>query len=312
MKSKILLVATLLLGIIFTVPNAAQAADVPVFTPPEIYEYGSPVTIHIDGQYLPCDVDPIIQNGRVLLPMRAAGEALGASVSWNGNTRCVTVAKDDNLIYFFVDSTNYYINGEPYTTDVAPTIIQDRTLLPLRAFAEALGTRVDWDQYLLDVSISTTGEKAELPAPPIDTTNDVYRYVQKYYTPYSDGNSILGSWMYHSTESGIETETYEFFYDTNQGIQNIEIIARYYPYYDFPTIDIYKSDTKLDGYRYLRHNYQNIIYLKDMGHGYVGHTDAEFQMLSGNLTQTGLLWYAMETDAFESYQAIGPLTFSRF
>lgn len=312
MKKRGLLLATALIGSILATPLASQANETPVFTPPDIYEHGTPVTIHIDGNYLPCDVDPIIQNGRTLMPMRAAGEALGAAVSWDGNTRCITVAKDGNLIYFFVGSTNYYVNGETHTTDVAPTIIKNRTMLPLRAFAEALGTRVDWDQYLLDISISTTGEKALLPAPPIDTVNDVYKFVQKYYTPSTSNSGLYGSWRHSGSYYGTPTETYEFFYDTSQGIQNIEIIARYYPYFDFPTIDIYKSSTKIDNHRYLRDNYQNIIYLKDMGHDYIGHTDTEFQMLNGRLTKTGLLWYQMETDIFESYEPLTPESYNRF
>lgn len=308
---KLILTLFILAGFLIA-PVESYASDQPVFSAPEIYEYGTPITIHIDGEYLPCDVDPVIQDGRTLLPMRAAGEALGATISWDGNTQCVTVEKDTNIVQFFVGNPTYYINGELYSTDVAPTIIKNRTMLPLRAFAEALGTRVDWDQYLLDVSISTTGEKVNLPAPPIDTTNDVYKYIQKYYTPSSDSSSILGSWTYRGFEYGIETETYEFFYDTPQGIQNIEVIARYYPYFDFPTIDIYKSDTKLDNNRYLRYNFQNIIYLKDTAHGYIGHSDTEYQMINDNLFKTAILWYQMETDIFERYEAVGPYAYLKF
>lgn len=305
------IIASILLCGMLTTATPAMAANQSTFTPPDIYEYGTPVTIHIDGEYLPTDVDPVIEKGRTLLPMRAAGEALGATITWDGNTRCITVAKDNDLIYFFVGSTTYYVNNETRTTDVAPTIIKDRTMLPLRAFAEALGTRVDWDQYLLDVSISTTGEAAQLPTPAIDTSNDVYRYVQKYYTPSANTSEIFGSWKREDSNYGTPTETYEFFYNTKQGIQNVEIIACYYPYFDFPTINIYKSDTKITDGRYLRFNYQNILYLKDMGHDYIGHTDTEFKMTT-NLEETGTLWYAMETDLFEHYEPKTPETYTRF
>ena len=37
------------------------------------------------------------------------------------------------------------VNDEPVVFDVAPTIINDRTMVPLRAIFEALGADVDWD-----------------------------------------------------------------------------------------------------------------------------------------------------------------------
>lgn len=39
------------------------------------------------------DVAPFINNGRTLVPVRAVSEALGASVSWDGEARLVTVVK---------------------------------------------------------------------------------------------------------------------------------------------------------------------------------------------------------------------------
>jgi hypothetical protein len=310
---KKLLKSILIACAILAVPSSASAADVNQFTPPEVYETGTPITIHIDGMYLPCDVDPIIQNGRILIPMRAAGEALDAVIGWDGNNRCVTVAKGDDLIYFFVDSTDYLVNGESRSTDVAPTIINNRTLLPLRVFAEALGTRVDWDQYLLDVSISTNGQRTYLPNPPIDTANDVYRFVQKFYTPsISSANSIFGSWKYSGDVYDAPGEIYEFFYQTDAGIQNVEVIAAFRPYFDFPTIEVFKSNTRYETNRYLRLNWQDILYVKDMGKGYAGHLETEFKMLDNNLVETGLLQYALGTGEFEYYTAIGPNVFTRF
>lgn len=38
------------------------------------------------------------------------------------------------------------VNGQPVTTDVAPIIENDRTLVPIRALSEPLGFTVDWNQ----------------------------------------------------------------------------------------------------------------------------------------------------------------------
>jgi len=51
-----------------------------------------------------------------------------------------------NTIRFTIGSTNYTINNTPHTTDVAPFLdtVLNRTMIPLRAVAVALGAEVDW------------------------------------------------------------------------------------------------------------------------------------------------------------------------
>jgi hypothetical protein len=43
----------------------------------------------LDGQLLSFDVQPIIEDGRTLVPLRTIFEALGANVSWDENTQTV-------------------------------------------------------------------------------------------------------------------------------------------------------------------------------------------------------------------------------
>lgn len=47
----------------------------------------SKVTVTVNGDAIYFDVEPFIENGRVLVPARAIMEALGAEVSWD-NMRC--------------------------------------------------------------------------------------------------------------------------------------------------------------------------------------------------------------------------------
>lgn len=87
-------------------------------------------------------VDP---SGRTMVPLRALGEALGAKVVWNGDLNAVTMVKDETVLQFVINSTNYYVDSEKRTGDIAPIIKDGRTYLPLRVAAEALGRRVYWD-----------------------------------------------------------------------------------------------------------------------------------------------------------------------
>ena len=38
-----------------------------------------------------------------------------------------------------------YVNGEKLEFDVAPVLLNDRTMVPVRAISEALDCSVDWD-----------------------------------------------------------------------------------------------------------------------------------------------------------------------
>ena len=56
MKKTCLLLMALIGGILLA-PTAASADYVP-----PICEIGTPITLHVDGEYVPCDVDPIARK----------------------------------------------------------------------------------------------------------------------------------------------------------------------------------------------------------------------------------------------------------
>lgn len=122
------------------------------------------INVYVDGYYVPSDVSPMIDNDRVFIPMRAAAEAMGANVEWDNITRSVSVQKGDISAYFLIGSKTYYVNNVPIENDVAPQIVGDRTMLPIRVFAESLGADVEWDNENRNVIIrSGTSNEPESP-----------------------------------------------------------------------------------------------------------------------------------------------------
>ena len=107
-----------------------------------------PINVLIDGSPLTADVPPINTNGRVLVPLRAISEALNALVEWNGEEQMITIYNNDKACILTIDNNNVVVIGLEDTTiinlDVPPTIKNDRTLLPIRFFAEFFGCDVDW------------------------------------------------------------------------------------------------------------------------------------------------------------------------
>ena len=104
------------------------------------------IKVSLNGGFLEFDVNPSIINGRTMVPLRVIFEALSASVDWNGETNTVVSKKNDTTISLTIDSDQMTINNQTITLDSPATIIEGRTLVPVRAVSEAFGIKVDWDE----------------------------------------------------------------------------------------------------------------------------------------------------------------------
>lgn len=104
------------------------------------------IKIIIDGKEIQTDVLPVIKNDRILIPLRAVSENLGCNVEWDGTEQRVTVSTDSVTAEFIIGNDVMSVNGKEITLDAAPEIVNDRTLVPLRAAAEAIGCDVNWDE----------------------------------------------------------------------------------------------------------------------------------------------------------------------
>lgn len=120
----------------------------------------SEITVNLNGNKITFDQPPIIQNDRTLVPMRAIFEALGCLVFWDEDDRSVEAWQAGIYIMtLWVD--NYYMklgNSDYLELDVAPTIVNDRTLVPLRAISESMGAEVEWNgaTHTVDISYNRT------------------------------------------------------------------------------------------------------------------------------------------------------------
>ena len=109
------------------------------------------ITVTLDGAELSFDVEPQIIDDFTMVPMRTIFESLGYSVYWYGDTkRIFAIDEDDNYIEMTIDSSYMYAGGNSkerasIILEIAPQIIDDRTLVPVRAVAEAGGCKVEWN-----------------------------------------------------------------------------------------------------------------------------------------------------------------------
>ena len=118
----------------------------------------SVVSVVLNNKHLKFDFPAIIVNGRTLVPLRAIFEALGATVEWDGSTQTVTSTLKGTTLKLTIGSNVLYKNGTPITLDVPAQLINNRTMVPVRAVSDAFGANVKWDGDTRTVYISTQGK----------------------------------------------------------------------------------------------------------------------------------------------------------
>lgn len=115
--------------------------------------YGASLRIDTDNYAVTPYLD---DNDRTMVPIRFVAERLGADVGWEQSTQQITITLGDKVIVMFVGSVNYTVNGNASVMDTEPVIIDgwDRTIVPVRFVAEALGMAVSWDSEKMLVLIT--------------------------------------------------------------------------------------------------------------------------------------------------------------
>lgn len=118
----------------------------------------SEISVTIDDRPVYFDVAPQKINGRVMVPLRAIFEGLGASVGWEAATETITGKKGNTEITLRLNEKEAKVNGESVQLDSPAIKVGGRTLVPARFVAESLGADVKWDETLKRVIISTGAE----------------------------------------------------------------------------------------------------------------------------------------------------------
>lgn len=103
--------------------------------------------------------EPMVENQRILLPVRAIAETLGFAVEYLPETSSVICTKGGRAVTFVLGQAEYTVQqgdqAEVRTSDVIPYAQLGRTYVPLRALGEALGCTVTWNQAFSTAALYT-------------------------------------------------------------------------------------------------------------------------------------------------------------
>lgn len=102
-------------------------------------------TVWVDGEQLTIDQPPVVLDGSTMVPIRFIVEALEGEVFWNPDDNKVTLIRGNQYVEMWLNEPEMSFNGRKMKAPVAPTALNNRTLVPLRILSEQLGWEVYWD-----------------------------------------------------------------------------------------------------------------------------------------------------------------------
>jgi len=147
----------LLLALVF----AMVIAIVPVAAYPYSQAYGfERLSIEINGEEVSIPEEygaVMIINERTMVPVRFVSEHLGFDVTWVESEQLVMFMSRVDITHFVafqIGGYNLLSEGRITVMDVPAMLIDARSYIPIRFFAEVIGFEVTWDYYTQTVGLN--------------------------------------------------------------------------------------------------------------------------------------------------------------
>ena len=148
----------LLLVLVF----AMVFAVAPVVANYDYYAYDPDIeilSITIDGEIIDIPEEygaMIMYNNRTMVPVRFVSEFLNFGVDWIEVDQIVVFRNADYAVMFQIGQYGLILpmSNQRVTMDAPAMIYNNRSYIPVRFFAEAIGMTVEWDEYTRTVYLA--------------------------------------------------------------------------------------------------------------------------------------------------------------
>lgn len=107
----------------------------------------------VSGKQINLEVAPALKGAYTYVPARFVSEQLGAEIQYDNKTKKVTVLYGTKILEMQLDEQEYTLGGVKYTSEVAPYLEKNRTLVPIRLISEKLGFKVDYNHKERTIAI---------------------------------------------------------------------------------------------------------------------------------------------------------------
>ncbi|MCK5849023.1 MAG: hypothetical protein KAH01_07510 [Caldisericia bacterium] len=158
-----------------------------------------------DGQLKKIDSPPLIVNGRTVISISMVSDCFNAKISWDGKTQTIYIEYMSSKIKLSVGKTEASItkNGKTEIVNLStpPTIINGRTMVPLRFIAESFGAKIDWEGKSQVITLSAFVEEVVSEE---QTYSELLNENKQPECVFSSRNDLLGYIIdFQETEEGL-------------------------------------------------------------------------------------------------------------
>ena len=146
-----------------------------IFAFPLVIAYAQSPSISINGERIeiPADVEqPVIINGRTLVPMYPVMEQLGFLVIWREHAQSIILSRLGHTVITAIGRYSLMYQEEGVQMGASARIINGHVMLPIRAISETTGLQVRWNADTFTVEISGYMPAPRDPVPTIQREID--------------------------------------------------------------------------------------------------------------------------------------------
>ncbi len=126
--------------------TTGSAMDMPMGGKKTDHAAAAAIGVTVNGSPLTFDVPPTVVQDKKLLPLRKIAEALGAVVTWENQSKTVTVVKGKTTLKLIQGQTQYTVNGVQKISEAAFAVVNGRTLVPAAVISESFGVEIKYDE----------------------------------------------------------------------------------------------------------------------------------------------------------------------
>lgn len=91
------------------------------------------------------DVQPVLKDGKPILPLRAVFETVGAGVFWEETERMVMSQRNISFVILQIGSPTMFVGNNAITIEETPYIHENRTMISLDVLEKGLNLKTEWD-----------------------------------------------------------------------------------------------------------------------------------------------------------------------
>lgn len=103
------------------------------------------ITVFLNGSQILVEHPAILEEGRILVPIEAICEAMGATVDWNESEQTVTATRGDKVLTLTLGSDKAKIRDKTYYLEVPPKMINELGFVPIDFIVSGFEAYVEWN-----------------------------------------------------------------------------------------------------------------------------------------------------------------------